>query len=238
LPEVGQRFLALDRQIDVGTNDVPTTRTDQGDRFWGAFGLKVRSVMKRTIAGMFSVLLVASSVVVAGPASAAPQGFSDDELEYGFFYGTFDQSPNVALFAGGTFEEFCVGDPGRAPLRVFPRGDGTVDLKVNAKDQEIHLYYTEFNDILDWLYAICPEIADGGDAPAPFASGTANLKVRDSYLFEDGPPTHLFNSVNGKAVAPDGTVYHVRGAADIPFANGMPVGTPPEWVSFSLRERR
>ena len=194
--------------------------------------------MRRVIASLFSGLLIASSVVIAGPASAAPQGFIEDELEYGFFYGTFDQSPNVALFAGGTFEEFCVGDPGRAPLRVFLRDDGTVELKVNDKDQPIHLYYTEFNDIPEWLDAICPEIAGGGDAPAPFASGTANLKVRDSYLFEGGPPTHVFNSVNGKAVAPDGTVYHVRGAADIPFVDGVPVGTPPEWVSFSLRERR
>ncbi len=150
--------------------------------------------MRRVIASLFSGLLIASLTVIAGPASAAPQGFTEDEFEYGFFYGTFDQSPNVALFAGGRIEQFCVGDPGTAPLRVFLRDNETVDLKVNAKDQPIHLYYTEFNDIPEWLDAICPEIAGGGDAPAPFASGTANLKVRDSYLFEDGPPTRLFNS--------------------------------------------
>ena len=61
------------------------------------------------------------------------------------------------------------------------------------------------------------------------------LKVRDQYAFEGGPPTHIFNSVKGKAYGPDGTKYRVRASASIPFVDGAPVGTPPEWVSFSLK---
>ena len=80
-------------------------------------------------------------------ASASAKGFIEDELEYGYFYGTFDQTPNVALFAGGPLEEFCITDPGTAPLRVFPRADGTVDLKVNDKEQPIYLYHNDTNDI-------------------------------------------------------------------------------------------
>ena len=75
------------------------------------------------------------------------KGSSKSEDEYGYFYGTFDETPNVALFAGGTIDEFCFGDPGTAPFRIFLRNDGTVDLKVNDKQQPIYLYYTEFNDI-------------------------------------------------------------------------------------------
>ncbi len=74
--------------------------------------------MYRKLMALFA--LIAVSVGLGGPAGANPQGFIEDEFEYGFFYGTFDQTPNVALFTGGTFEDFCVTDPGTAPLRVFP----------------------------------------------------------------------------------------------------------------------
>ena len=103
--------------------------------------------MHRKLMALFAV--VAVLVGLGGPANADPQGFVEDEFAVGFFYGTFDQSPNVALFAGGPIEEYCVADPGTAPLRTFLRNDGTVDLKVNDKDQPIYLYYTDFNDHTD-----------------------------------------------------------------------------------------
>ncbi len=188
--------------------------------------------MSKRLIAIFTVMLM---VGVAAPASADPQGFIEDEFEYGFFYGTFDQSPNVALFAGGSIEEFCFGDPGTAPLRVFLRNDGTVDLKVNDKDQPIFLYDTEFNDIPTWLEAICPGIIEDGDAPPePFARGDADLKVRITVVSDD--LLEIFNSVNGKATGTDGTEYKVRGTADLIVENGVPLGDPREFVGFKLTE--
>jgi hypothetical protein len=198
-------------------------------------GQKDRQIMRRLLTLLATVMVLVG--LMAAPAVADPQGFSEDEFEYGFFYGTFDQSPNVALFAGGRIEEFCFGDPGMTTSRTFVRQDGSVDVKVNDKDQPIYLYDTDFNDVPEWLEEICPGIIAETDAPpVPFASGTANLKVRESYLFEDGPPERIFNSVNGRATGPGGTRYIVRGEADVPFEYGAPVGTPPDWVSFELRE--
>lgn len=192
---------------------------------------------KRLIAGVVVMLMVG----VAAPASADPQGYVEGEFEYGFFYATFDQTPNVALFAGGTFEEFCITDPGTAPLRVFSRNDGTVDLKVNDKDQPIYLYYkTDFGDDIDpiptSLEAVCPGIADGDAPPEPFATGTADLKVRISVISDD--LLEIFNSVNGKATGIDGTEYKVRGTADLIVENGAPVGEPRDFVGFKLTEIR
>ena len=189
--------------------------------------------MSKRLIASFTVMLMLG---VAAPASASPQGFIEDVFEYGFFYGTFDQSPNVALFAGGTLEEFCFSDPGTAPLRVFLRGDGTVDLKVNDKDQPIYLYYTDFNDTPTWLDTICPGIADGEAAPEPFATGVADLKVRITVVSDD--LIEIFNSVNGKATGTDGTEYKVRGTADLTVANGVPLGDPKEFVGFKLTEIR
>lgn len=173
-------------------------------------------------------------------AGASAKGFIQDELEYGYFYGTFDQTPNVALFAGGPLEEFCKTDPGTAPLRVFPRADDTVDLKVNDKDQPIYLYETTFNDgdyIPMWLDAICPGIVDDGDAPpVPFATGDADLKVRITVISDDH--LKIFNSVNGKATGTDGTAYKVRGTADLVVEDGAPVGDPRDFAGFKLTEIR
>ena len=169
-------------------------------------------------------------------ASASAKGFIQDELEYGYFYGTFDQTPNVALFAGGPLEEFCVTDPGTAPLRVFPRADGTVDLKVNDKDQPIYLYHNDTNDIPPWLDAICPGIGEGDAPPVPFATGDADLKVRITVFSDDH--LKIFNSVNGKATGTDGTAYKVRGTADLVVEDGAPVGDPRDFVGFKLTEIR
>lgn len=200
-------------------------------------------IMPGKLTKLFVLVAVAVLVGASTPASASPKGYIEEDVGVGFFYGTFNQEPNIALLVGGTAEEFCEdnpgdpfnAEPGTASRRVFVRTDGTVDYKVNDNGQPIHLYYVPNNDDLpDWIVRECAEIEDGGDAPVPFASGTAKLKIRDQYLFE-GPPTHILNSVNGKAFGPDGTKYHVRASADIPFVDGMPVGSPPEWVSFSLR---
>lgn len=187
----------------------------------------------------FTALAAAAGLTV-GASTASAQGFIPDELEYGFFYGTFDQDPNIALFAGGTLEEFCLagpeGGPGDAALRVFPRGDGTTDLKVNDKHQPIHLYETTFDDIPVWLGAVCPGIVAGAPAPEPFASGEADLKVRITVVSDDR--VEIVNSVNGTATGVAGTKYRVRGTADLVVEGGAPIGDPRDFVGFKLTEIR
>ena len=181
--------------------------------------------MRRTLGVLAaSVMLI---VLAAAPAGADSQGFIRDEFRYGYFYGTFDQSPNVMVFAGGTAQQFCIppGEPGSAELRVFFRADESVDLRVNDKDQPIYLYYNENEnpDVPLWLGDVCSGAID----PEPFATGTADLKVRVSVI----SPTlvDVFNSVNGKAASPDGTEYKVRGSADLIVENGVPVGNPEDF---------
>ena len=76
----------------------------------------MRSASKARLAiGVAAVTCVSVGGLSSGAVSADPAGFIPDELEYGYFYGTFDENPNVALFAGGTFEEFC------GPIRTAGR---------------------------------------------------------------------------------------------------------------------
>ena len=195
---------------------------------------------------------VAAAAVIGtmvGPAAvhAEPQGYIRADFDVGYFYGTFDQSPNIGVLVGGTAEEFCIenpddpfsAEPGLASLRLFFRDSGTVDLKVNDKDQPIHLY--EQPDLIgpEWIAAVCADLFDGDPTttvPAPFASGTADLKVRISVISDD--LVDVFNSVNGTVAANDGTEYKVRASADLLVENGMPVGDPSEFVSFQMTEIR
>jgi hypothetical protein len=190
-------------------------------------------MLKKIMAGVVVVLMVA----VAAPATANAKGFIEDELVEGFFYGTFDQSPNVVLTAGNPIEGFCLDEQGTAPLRVFERNDGSVDLKVNAKDRPIYLYETDFNDTPLWLDTICPGIVTGEAAPPqPFATGSGDLKVRISLISED--LVEVVNSVNGKATGTDGTEYKVRATADLVVVDGVPVGDPRDFIGFKLTEIR
>lgn len=196
--------------------------------------------MYRTLLTMAAVL--AAVIGAGGSAGADPQGFVEAELGVGFFYGTLDENPNVVLVVGGTAEDFCAADPddpfnaepGSAPLRLFVRSDGSVDLKVNDKDQPIHLYHTDFGGAPPWIGQVCADLADGGPAPAPFASGVADLKVRVSVLSET--TVDVFNSINGTATGADGQQYKVRAWADLMVENGVPVGDPSEFLGFQLTE--
>lgn len=206
--------------------------------------------LNRTTSMIGAVVATAAAVgSMVGPTAvhAEPQGYIQAELGVGYFYGTFDQSPNVAVLVGGTAEEFCIdnpddpfnAEPGLAPLRVFLRNSGAVDLKVNDKDQPIHLYEQPGPVGPEWIAGVCANLFDGDPAttvPAPFASGTADLKVRISVITDD--LVDVFNSVNGTAVANDGTEYKVRASADLVVENGVPVGDPSEFVSFQITEIR
>lgn len=200
------------------------------------------TTIRRTVTAVLAACLLLVGYTTA--ASATPQGYIEGQLDYGYFYGTIDESPNVHLLAGGTAEEFCLdnpddpfdAEPGTAPLRTFLRQDGSVDLKVNAKHQPIYLYESEVGDGPTWIAQVCKDFFAGEPTPEPFASGTADLKVRTSVVSED--LVDVFNSVNGKATGVDGTAYKVRASADLIVKDGVPVGDPADFVDFELTEIR
>ena len=92
------------------------------------------------IGGAFATAALLGSFLAPATAQAKSQGYIQDVFPVGLVYGTFEEDPNLTLLVGGTVEEFCPSDPGTAPMRVFVRKNGTVDLKVNDKDQPIYLY--------------------------------------------------------------------------------------------------
>jgi len=198
-------------------------------------------------AGAIGAVVAAAAVgAVAAPTSvhAEPQGFLPVDFGVGYFYGTFDENPNTTLVVGGAAEDFCAdnpddpfsGEPGLTTARLYFRDSGTVDFKVNDKDQPIHLYH-HAGVSPEWIEGVCADLeADPTAVPEPFASGTANLKVRLSVISDD--LIDVFNSVNGFATSDDGTEYKVRASADLIVENGAPVGNPADFVSLNLNEIR
>jgi hypothetical protein len=199
--------------------------------------------------GMIGAVVAAAaafgSMVAPTAVHAEPQGYLQDEVGVGFVYGTFDESPNITLLVGGTVQDFCedypddpfFAEPGSASLRVFLRNSGAVDLKMNAKNQPIYLYSHSDPVGPEWIEGVCADLFDEDPAttvPEPFASGTADLKVRISIITED--LVDVFNSVNGKATASNGTEYKVQASADLVVENGVPVGDPMDFVSLVLTE--
>jgi hypothetical protein len=207
----------------------------------------MRHVSRTTrIARLVLATAAAGSVAGSATAHAEPQGYIEDEMGVGYFYGTFDDGPNMTLLVGGTAEEFCAvaedegidpfaAEPGRAPVRVFLRASGATDLKVNDKDQPIYLYDQTVGDAPQWIGDICDDWAVGDPVPQPYAAGTADLKVRIG-ITEDA--VDVFNSVNGELVAVDGTEYRVRASADLVVVGGVPIGDPADFVSLDLTEIR
>lgn len=197
---------------------------------------------RRNVVTVLAALVLLASAATA--AMAAPQGYIEEEFDVGYFYGTFGEDPDVVLLVGGTAEEFCEdnpedpfnAEPGTAAGRTFLRTDGSIDFKVNAKDQPVNLYYSEVGDGPTWITQVCDDYLAGGPAPEPFASGTADLKVRISVASET--LVDVFNSVNGTATGTDGTEYKVRASADLVVEDGVPQGDPADFVDFELTEIR
>jgi len=204
--------------------------------------MRTSNRIKTMIGGALATAAIFGSVLGPATAHAEPQGYIQDVFPVGLFYGTFDEGPNLTLLVGGTVEEFCLSfpdDPGAAPMRVFFRNSGTVDLRVNDKDQPIYLYEQTVGDAFDWIDSVCPDVLDEDPdtvAPAPNAIGTADLKVRISIISDD--LVDVFNSVNGELAASDGAEYRVRASADLIVGPFGPVGDPADFVSFELTEIR
>ena len=212
------------------------------------------------------VAAVALAGILAGPATAQaePRGYGQDDAGIALVYGTFNPpgETNQVLLVGGDLEGFCLAGPmgpgpGEAPARFFTRNDGSLDVKINDKDQPIYLYEQTVGDALtEWLPAVCGAyLVDEVALPDAVAEGTADLKVRDSVI---GPDLiEVFNSVNGRLTATDGSgaEYRVRAAADFTLVplldpdgapvldpNGdlilVPAGDPADFVSFDLKQIR
>lgn len=174
------------------------------------------------------VTVFAMIVAAAAPAGAEPRGFVEDELQYGFFYANFDEG--VSVFAGGPVESFCGGDPGTAPLRVYERNDGSVDLMVDARNQPFWVYPSDVDPPVFLEHVCTGQIAP----PEAFAIGSGNLKVRISVL-PDGV-LEVSNSVNGKATSDDGTQWKVRTWADLTVIDGVPQGDPAEFQGVKIQQ--
>jgi len=177
-----------------------------------------------------SLLVVVLAVIVpsAAPAWAQSPGFVEDEFQYGFFYANLDDG--VSVFAGGPVESFCGGEPGSSPLRVFERKDGSVDLKVDAKNEPIWVYQNDTEPPV-----LLEQVCTGQIAPPEaFATGTANLKVRISIL-TDGTE-EIYNGVNGKATAADGTQWKIRTWADFSVVDGVLQGDPAEFQGVNIQQ--
>lgn len=202
--------------------------------------------MLRKLAFTFVLVLLIGVAVPAGAVSdrANGQGYIAAPFGVGYFYGTFGEDPNTVLLVGGTAQDFCDvaeaedispfdAEPGEATVRVFERQDGSEELKVNSKDQPIHLYDSGDLGALPFMDAVCAEYWSSGDLPEPFASGEADLKVRNGI---DGDVVDVFNSVNGTATGVDGTEYKVRASADLVVIDGELQGNPADFVELELRE--
>jgi len=193
-----------------------------------------------TAAGLVATLL-------AAPAHAEPQGYTEEEFGVGYFYGTFNEDPGYVLIVGGSAEEFCedgpddpfgTAEPGEATARVFERKNGVVDIKVNSTDQPLYLYESPLEGP-GFITEFCDIYFDDDPAttvPDPVASGSGNLKVRNTEFSES--TEDIFNSVNGTLEADDGTEYKVRASVDVLIQDGELTAAPSDFVSFSLTEIR
>lgn len=192
-----------------------------------------------------TALLVMGTVLatLAAPSSAM-KGHVEVAVPVGFFYGTFDESPNIQMVVGGPAEAFCddypdnpfFGQPGSTTARIFEMKDGAVDFRIFDKDQPIYLYESDIAETGDapvWIATLCDEYFSSGAITEPLASGNGILKVHDQV--DANGNVDVFNGVNGWAYGEDGTRYKVTASADFDVVNGELVGDPADFVSFEMK---
>lgn len=191
--------------------------------------------------GVALVAVAIALATLAAPSSAKTKGHVEQEIGVGYFYSTFDQSPNTQLIVGGAAEEFCEsspddpfnGEPGTTTARIFERRNGSVDIRVFDKTQPIFLYETVLSEAPLWIAQVCDDYIESGVAPEPLAIGTGILRAHIA-IGTDGV-VDVFNAVHGWANGPDGTRYKVDASADLVVVGGDPVGNPEDFVSLRLK---
>lgn len=189
------------------------------------------TTITRTITTVVAACLLLAGITTA--ASAAPQGYDQQDHMAGRFYGNFEL--NVLLFTGDEVTDICNGAP--EPIvtaRVFSRQDRTVDLKVNARDMPIFLYHSPLG-APEFIDATCTAMFDGDPTTTPvqpFATGTASFKERIT-VHPGGFEEHV-NGVNGVATSPDGTSWKIRTWADFTIDDGVLIGDPAEFQGLAI----
>jgi len=195
----------------------------------------MRRFARTTLA--FVTATVGVTAMVATPAAAEPQGYVEQVVPAGLFYGNFEL--DVLLFTGGGVDEICNGAPEPVvSARVYERNDGSVDVRINAEEISFVLYSSELG-APEFIDQTCEALFDGDPETVPvepFASGTGKLKQRISSS-PDGVD-EIVNGVNGFATAPDGTTWKVRTWADFVVDNGVLIGDPAEFQGLSIHQIR
>lgn len=200
------------------------------------------------------IAVVAATTMLVGAvltnADAQPRGFVETTHTEALFYGDFDLElpegdlgPGIALFAGGTAEDFCPADhddnPETPPItnepdhdaRIFERNDGTFELMVDSSRQPIFLYATPLGGP-QLVAAVCDALAEGSEPLQPFAEGEGLVRMRME-IAPDGT-VDIVNSALGSATSTDGTTWQVRGWADLTIVDGAPVGSPTEFQGIRV----
>ncbi len=190
------------------------------------------SIRRTLTAVLVACLLLAGSVTAA---TAAPTGPDEQDHEVGRFYGSFELG--VLLFTGDEVEGICSGasEP-VVSARVFHRQDGSVELKVTARELAIYLYQSPLG-APEFIDQTCEALFDGDPTTVPvqpFASGTANFKERIT-VSPDGLEEHA-NGVNGFATGTDGTNWKVRTWADFVIDDGVLIGDPAEFQGLTIHQ--
>jgi hypothetical protein len=186
---------------------------------------------RSSLTAALTAALLAGSITAAG---ATPQGYEDQDHEAVRFYANFEAG--VLLYTAKV-EDLCNGEP--EPIvsaRVFNRQDGSVDLKVNARDLPIFLYHSPL-DAPEFIDQTCEALFDGDPATVPvepFASGAADFKERIN-VAPGGIEEHS-NGVNGFATGTAGTTWKVRTWADFTIDNGELIGDPAEFQGLTIHQ--
>jgi hypothetical protein len=197
----------------------------------GRTGWRKRHLRRAGVVIGTAVLLVLGLLATAQARTTVERG----EWKEGLFYGNDD----LLLFAGGTVQEFCAGDePVHDATYRYPDGGGFVMTVQPTTVRPLYLYETTQTDsdgepvtIVDapqFTAAVCA----GSIQPEPFAAGEGRMKLRLDVT--SGLP-HIVNSSWGTVTSDDGTIWNVRGRADLMIgADGMPTEDPSVFQSLQL----
>lgn len=173
------------------------------------------------------VVLGTAVVLVLGLLATAQAKTTVERGEWteGLYYGDGE----VLLFAGGTAEDFCIGnEPVHDARYRYPAGGGFV---MTVQPTEVHSLYLYESDKGAPEF-LAEDVCEQDDPPEPFAAGDGHMKLR--FDTTSGLP-HIVNSSWGTVTSYDGVTWRVRGRADLMIgADGFPTEDPSVFQSLQL----